>query len=68
MEAIGPMIPFNPQIKFFQDRRGYQRAVLTPHLFTTELRMVSTVRSEEATVETVATYVVENGKPGPVEG
>ena len=60
------MIPFNPHIKFFADRRGYQTVELTPDRWTTDLQMVSTVLDPAATIETVASFVVENGRPGAV--
>ena len=61
----GPMIPDNPHIKFFDgDRRGYVRCRVTPELWETDLRMVSTVSRSDAPVSTFASFVVENGVPG----
>jgi alkaline phosphatase D len=67
-EYYGPMVPYNPHIKYFADRRGYQRVDLTPDRWTTDLVMVDTVTSQEYTAEVAATYVVEAGQPGAVEG
>lgn len=61
----GPMIPENPHIKFFEgDRRGYVRCRLSPGLWQTDLRMVTTVSRRDAPVYTLASFVVEDGVPG----
>jgi alkaline phosphatase D len=61
----GPMVPDNPHIRFFDgDRRGYVRCTVTPDAWTTDLRMVSTVSQSDASVETFASFVVEDGTPG----
>jgi alkaline phosphatase D len=61
----GPMIPFNPDIKFFDgDRRGYVRCKLDHDEWRTDLRMVPTVSTRDAPVETFASFVVEDGTPG----
>lgn len=63
-DYYGPMVPWNPHIKFFADRRGYQRAELTPDRWTTDLQMVDTVTDPAAAVSTIASFVVESGQPG----
>ena len=61
----GPMIPANPHIRFFDgDRRGYVRCQVDHERWRTDLRMVSTVSRPEAPVETFASFVVEDGRPG----
>ncbi|QIZ39995.1 alkaline phosphatase [Saccharopolyspora sp. ASAGF58] len=61
----GPMIQYNPHIKFFDgDRRGYVRCHVDRDQFTADLRMVSTVSTPEAPESTFASFAVENGKPG----
>ncbi len=61
----GPMVPDNPHIKFFDgDRRGYVRCRVTPEVWETDLRMVSTVSRSDAPVSTFASFVVEDGVPG----
>jgi alkaline phosphatase D len=63
----GPMIPANPHIKFFDgDRRGYVRCLVDRASWRTDLRMVETVSRPEAPVETFASFVVEDGRPGAV--
>ncbi len=61
----GPMIPFNPHIKFFDgDRRGYVRCTLDHQEWRTDLRMVTTVSRSDAPAYTLASFVVEDGVPG----
>jgi alkaline phosphatase D len=61
----GPMIPFNPSIKFFDgDRRGYDLCTLDHDEWRTDLRMVSTVSRSDAPVSTFASFLVEDGRPG----
>ncbi|HYN91113.1 MAG TPA: alkaline phosphatase D family protein, partial [Thermoleophilaceae bacterium] len=61
----GPMIPFNPNIKFFDgDRRGYVLCTLDREQWRTDLRIVSTVSRSDAPVSTLKSFVVEDGEPG----
>ncbi|WP_315787658.1 alkaline phosphatase D family protein [Fischerella sp. JS2] len=61
----GPMIPENPHIKFFDgDRRGYFRVNLNHERWQTDLRVVETVSRADAPVYTLASFIVENGRPG----
>ncbi|WP_199438957.1 alkaline phosphatase D family protein [Umezawaea beigongshangensis] len=61
----GPMIEHNPHITFFDgDRRGYVRCQVDEARFRTELRMVSTVSRADAPESTLASFVVEQGRPG----
>jgi alkaline phosphatase D len=61
------MIRFNPHIKFFDgDRRGYVLCKLDRDEWRTDLRMVPTVSTRDAPVETFASFVVEDGRPGAV--
>ena len=61
----GPMIKYNPHIKFFEgDKRGYVRCTVTPEQWRTDLRMVRTVSRPDAPAYTLASFVVEDGKPG----
>lgn len=61
----GPMIGFNPHIRFFDgDRRGYVRGQLTPQRFTADLQMVRTVSRRDAERYTYASFEVEDGVPG----
>jgi alkaline phosphatase D len=61
----GPMIQFNPDIKFFDgDRRGYVLCTLDQDEWRTDLRMVPTVSRPDTPVSTFASFVVEDGQPG----
>jgi alkaline phosphatase D len=57
----------NPHIKFFDSRyRGYVRAELRPERLAVDFRVVSDVRDPAATLSTLRSFVVENGRPGPI--
>jgi alkaline phosphatase D len=56
--------PNNPHIPFRNNERGYVRCTVTPELWTSEFRRVSTVRQPVATASTIATFVTENGRAG----
>ena len=58
------LLEVNPHIKFFNTRRGYVRATVTPSLWTSDYRVVPFVSRPGAPVETRASFVVENGKLG----
>jgi alkaline phosphatase D len=54
----------NPHIKFYNGRRGYVRAFVTKDTWTSDYRTVPFVTRPDAPVETKASFVVENGRPG----
>jgi alkaline phosphatase D len=56
----------NPHIKFFNGRRGYVRATVTPSLWATDYRVVPYVSRPGAPIDTRATFVVEHGQSGAV--
>ncbi|PRX97666.1 alkaline phosphatase D family protein [Allonocardiopsis opalescens] len=61
----GPMIPFNPHIRYFDgDRRGYLRCELTRARLRADLRVVSTVSRRDAPESTLASFEVADGRPG----
>jgi alkaline phosphatase D len=63
----GPMIKFNPHIKFFDgDRRGYQLHNVDREQWRTDLRMVRSVARPNAPDYTYASFVVQDGTPGAV--
>jgi alkaline phosphatase D len=56
----------NPQVRFFESRwRGYLRCVAEPRRWRTDLQVVDTVERPGAPVRTLASFVVEDGRPGP---
>lgn len=61
----GPMVKYNPHIRFFDgDRRGYVRCTLDRSQWRTDLRMVPTVSRPDAASYTLASFIVEDGRPG----
>ena len=64
----GPMIGFNPHIRYFDgDKRGYVRCHVERGQWRTDLRMVTTVSKPDADAYTLASFVVESGSPGAFE-
>src|SRR2546430_8615229 len=54
----------NPQLKFFDNHRGYVRCTLEPGRLTADFRAVSTVRVPKATVSTTASFAIDDGGQG----
>ena len=66
-ERMDRYLPDNPHILLGESRyRGYTRVQVTPQRWTADLRIMDTVQQREARCSTLATYIVEDGKPGPV--
>lgn len=64
-EGLMSAMPANPHIKFFDGRvRGYISMDVTPELMTTRYQQISDVRDPRASLSTLNTWVVENGRPG----
>ncbi len=57
-------LPGNPHLLFRNNNRGYAKCTLTPDTWTTEYRIVDTVEQPTSPAHTLATFVVENGRPG----
>jgi len=51
----------NPQLKFFDNHRGYVRCTLERGRLTADFRAVSTVRVPTASVSTTATFAINDG-------
>lgn len=68
VQFIAPVqasLPNNPHTKFFDGAfRGYVRCQLTPTLWQTDYRIVSSILDLNASVRTLASFVVQNGQPG----
>jgi alkaline phosphatase D len=61
----GPMIPYNPHIKYFEgDRRGYFAATVTPNEMQLDLRFVTSVEDSTGVGYTERSFVVRDGEPG----
>jgi alkaline phosphatase D len=56
----------NPHIKFYNAQRGYVRCDINPKRWQTDFRIVAAVTKPDQPISTRASFVVENGKPGPV--
>jgi alkaline phosphatase D len=56
--------PRNPHLRFRNNNRGYVKCTLTPDTWTSEYRVVDTVLQPTSPTRTLATFVVENGRPG----
>jgi alkaline phosphatase D len=55
----------NPHTKFFDGAfRGYVRCKLTPERWQSDYRVVSSIADLNASVRTLASFVVQNGQPG----
>ena len=66
-DRFAAFLPDNPHIKFFDSRqRGYVRCEVRPERWTTDFRVVDSVLTPQSTVSTLASFVVEAGRPGPV--
>jgi alkaline phosphatase D len=59
----------NPHMKFIQgSRRGYVRVEVTPARMRVDFRAMQNVTDRNAAADTVASWVVEDGRPGAVRG
>jgi len=60
-------IPDNPHMKFFDSRpRGYSMVDVAPGRMTVRFQAISDVTKPDATVSTLRTFVVEDGRAGVV--
>jgi alkaline phosphatase D len=67
-ERMDKYLPDNPHILLGDSRyRGYTRVEVTPQRWTADLRIMETVQRRDAPCSTLATYVVEDGKAGPLK-
>jgi alkaline phosphatase D len=63
--AIVRDLPHNPHIRFFDSRwRGYLYCEITPELWRTDLRIVNDVSVSTSGGRTLASFHVEDGRPG----
>jgi alkaline phosphatase D len=65
-ERVNRLLPDNPHILLADGRyRGYTRVDVGPKLLEADLRAVDSVRQRESGCSTLASFVVEDGRPGP---
>jgi alkaline phosphatase D len=59
--------PANPHLLLAESRyRGYVRAEVTPKRMQVDLRAMESVQTRDAACNTLTSFVVEDGRPGPV--
>ncbi|PYM94285.1 MAG: alkaline phosphatase [Candidatus Rokuibacteriota bacterium] len=68
-EDVEALLTENPHVKLANGtRRGYLRVEITPDRLRADLRTVRSVARPRAEADTLATFVVEDGRPGAVRG
>ena len=66
-DLFAQLLPDNPHVRVFESRqRGYVSVDIQRDRMTTRFRAISNVNDPAATVSTLKTFVVEDGKPGAV--
>ncbi len=60
---ITAVLPENPHIRYFSNRRGYLRARITPEEVRADFRILPYVTRPGAPVETGASFVIPDGDP-----
>jgi alkaline phosphatase D len=66
-EAIAAVLPDNPHVRFFESRkRGYVSVGVEAGQMTVQLRALSDVTDPQASVSTLKSFAVENGRRGVV--
>ena len=67
-ERVNQYLPDNPHILFAESRyRGYTRVEVSDKLWKADLRGMETVQRRDAQCNTLATFVVEDGRAGPLK-
>jgi alkaline phosphatase D len=67
-ERLAQYLPDNPHFLMTDSRyRGYTRVEITPARWVADLRALESVQRRDAPCSTLATFVVEDGKPGPLK-
>ena len=54
----------NPHLRYADARHGYARMMVTPAEWRTEFRAIEDVSDPATPIETIATWIVEDGVPG----
>jgi alkaline phosphatase D len=66
-EMVAKWLPENPQVKFFESRkRGYTSVEVNADRMVTRFQAISDAADPDATVSTLATFVIEDGRKGLV--
>jgi alkaline phosphatase D len=65
LEAYEGHLDQNPHVRYFDERNGgYVRCDLTPEEWRTDMKLADSIKDPESPVRTVASFIVEDGKPG----
>jgi alkaline phosphatase D len=66
-ERLNQYLPDNPHMLLADSRfRGYGRVEVSAQRLQVDMRAMATVQRRDAACSTLASFVVENGKPGPL--
>ena len=67
-ERIEQYLPDNPHVLLADSRyRGYVRVEVTRERWRSDLRAMQSVQQRDAPCRTLASFVVEDGKAGPLK-
>lgn len=65
LPSVAKFLGDNPQVKFYNAQRGYVSCTLSPSKFVADYKVVDQVTVKDRPLQKKATYVVEDGRPGP---
>jgi alkaline phosphatase D len=64
-DTVNRYLPDNPHVKLAESRfRGYARVEATQSRIVTDLRGMNTIKERDSACNTIASFVVEDGRPG----
>jgi len=67
-DRVNDLLQKNPHVRFADGRhRGYVRVDVTAKEWRADLRAMESVAKPDAACNTLASFVVADGKPGPVK-
>ena len=65
-DRVNDLLGKNPHVRFADGRhRGYVRVEVTPTQWKCDLRAMRSVKDRNAACETLASFAVADGRPGP---
>jgi alkaline phosphatase D len=68
VETYQKALDKNPHVGYFDARKGgYVRCEITPEHWCSDLRVADSVLERQSPVRTIASFVVDNGRPGAVQ-
>ena len=56
----------NPHLRFADNHHGYVKCTVTRRLWRADYRVIPTVTQDEGGISTLASFVVEQGRPGAI--